>query len=540
METTRRPASISARAASTRDTSTRAARRVLVLVAGFVASTGCSASPKPQSVSLALGANAPNASVLDGPGGVRLDVPAHASATDVTIVLTTAPGSRRASSAGAIVATPITLEPEGSQFGKVLELTIPISPSQIPSGKSIDDVVVMTAPQGSTAYVPLPTRRAGSAVVATTTHFSDFVALVPPSPVDPIDPACPIPTTSWSFGGAPSVVRSIAIAAPNVLAAVDSPMSPMPIYSVSIDAGSPMGSPVQIDRPASPLTTHFPRLQVAELGGQPELFVSFLAGDYFNGTSTTEYPGGLVHVGPVASLPATASLLAATTGSVDGVFADVSGPLLLRWSTLTATTAALATVNVGDTFGAPVALTGVATTFERAEPVRAAERLVGFVRSNEDDAGSGQHWTAWPLASGVPGTPTPIPGTFVTFAMHDQLPIAYAVDTLGGVHAFAVDDAFQITERIVAQLPSGYTAATSSAKMVFTSGSVVFPATDAAGALRLVRVHVATGNVAEWIEPDAAATAWSALAAGDGVVCYASSQNVLRCGCVAGTFTPLP
>lgn len=66
-----------------------------------------------------------------------------------------------------------------------------------------------------------------------------------------------------------------------------------------------------------------------------------------------------------------------------------------------------------------------------------------------------------------------------TFAMHDQLPIAYAVDTLGGVQVFAVD-------------------------------------------------------------ADAAASAWSAFAAGDGVVCYASSQNVLRCGCVAGTFTPLP
>ena len=131
----------------------------LVSVAAAVI-VGCSDSTtEPQSASLAIMANATSPSVLNGPGGVRLDVPAGASSTDITIVVTSAPGSRRAASAGAIVSTPLTLTPEGAMFGKVIEVTIPISPSSLPAGKTLDDVVVMSAPAGSTVYVPMPTRR---------------------------------------------------------------------------------------------------------------------------------------------------------------------------------------------------------------------------------------------------------------------------------------------------------------------------------------------------------------------------------------------
>lgn len=513
----------------------------LVLLLALAVSTGCNDGTKSRSVSLELSANGAEPSVLVGPDGIRLDIPAYASVADMTVVLTTEPRGHRPPRAGAVVGTPIELGPEGAEFGKQLELTVPIDASRIPAGKTMDDVVILTAPHGTTTYVPLPTRRRGNAVVATTTHFSDFVAVVPPVPVDPDDVTCPIPTTTWTFGGASSVVRSIVIASPSVYAVADAPMLAVPVYALSLTAGSPSGSPAQAERPASPLSTHLPRLQIVELGGQPQLFVSFLSGLFDPGTGPTEYPGGLVRVGATgASLPASAPLVSALSASFDGIVSDATGPRVLSWSALSSPTATLAPLSPGDTLGAGAPLVGATTPSERALPVHAAERLVGFVRGDEDGTVAGQHWTAWPVVDGVPGAPIAAPGAFVTFAVHDTQPVAYAVDSLGAVHSFAIDDTFQLTGRTLAQLPSGYAAASSSAKMVFTNGSVVFPATDASGALRLVRVRVASGRVEEWIEPDLSVIGWSALAAGDGVACYATSQNLVRCGCLAGAFTAVP
>lgn len=516
----------------------------LVSVAAAVI-VGCSDSTtEPQSASLAIMANATSPSVLNGPGGVRLDVPAGASSTDITIVVTSAPGSRRAASAGAIVSTPLTLTPEGAMFGKVIEVTIPISPSSLPAGKTLDDVVVMSAPAGSTVYVPMPTRRAGNAVIATTPHFSDFVAVVPPTPVDPPDEACGIPTTTWSFAASTTTIRSILVQAPSVYAIADSVNSTLPIYALSIDAGSVSGSPVSVERPTSPVSTHLPRLSMADVNGSAQLFVSYLRVLYDPGTAPMEYQGGLVRVGPLSALPAAASLLVGLQGSVDGVFHDVREPRVLHWPLLSAPVATLARfslVATAESLDTGFTLTAPTTPFERAVALYAGERLVGFVRANDDDPmGMTQTWTAWSVLADRALAPITLPSTITTFAAHDTQPTIYAVDAFGKVSAYSFDDAFGFVVRDVAQLPATYTVAPSSAKMAYTNGSIVFPAWKNGTAPVILRVHVASGAVEEWPESDGTVVGWSTLTANDGIVCYAGSSNAVRCGCLDGAFIPVP
>lgn len=107
-----------------------------------------------------------------------LNVPAGASATDLTIVVS-APRARRSAPAGTLaVAPPVRLSPEDATFLKPLEVTIPIAPVDLPAGFTLDDVIVVRAAQNSEVFVPLPTRRTANAVVCQTEHFSDFIAVV--------------------------------------------------------------------------------------------------------------------------------------------------------------------------------------------------------------------------------------------------------------------------------------------------------------------------------------------------------------------------
>jgi hypothetical protein len=114
---------------------------------------------------------------LVGPGGVVVDVPAGAVDSTFTLVIASLPGTRRPAAATR-VGTAARLLPEGQTFLKPVDVTFPITLSALPPGSTVDDVIVLRAPQDSNVFVPLPTRRVGNAVVASTDHFSDFVAVV--------------------------------------------------------------------------------------------------------------------------------------------------------------------------------------------------------------------------------------------------------------------------------------------------------------------------------------------------------------------------
>lgn len=152
-------------------------RRSLVPLALTLALASCGGSKDP-SVRLAVVAHSDAPLTVEGPLGTSLLVPADASATNVTIVVS-APGRRRAAPSQVVVVGPqIRLEPSGATFVKPLEITIPISPSDLPAGKTLDDVVVLRVDAGSDVFVPLATRRSGAAVIATTEHFCDFIPVV--------------------------------------------------------------------------------------------------------------------------------------------------------------------------------------------------------------------------------------------------------------------------------------------------------------------------------------------------------------------------
>lgn len=123
-------------------------------------------------------ASAGSATTIAGPASVVLRVPAGAVTTDTRLTVATIP-SASPPPGTASVAVPIRLGPAGQTFEKAVELEVPVSPSSLPPGSTLNNVVAMRAPQGTTAFVPLPTRPAGPASVAVITeHFSDFVFVV--------------------------------------------------------------------------------------------------------------------------------------------------------------------------------------------------------------------------------------------------------------------------------------------------------------------------------------------------------------------------
>lgn len=520
----------------------RSIRHVTALSAsialGLVAA--CSDEPKSESASVQLLANAEEMTVLPGPGGISLAIPPGASDVDLTITMTTQPRSRRAQAAGTVAGTPITLEPDGAKFGAQLELSMPIVPASIPAGKSLDDAVVMSAPAGTTAYVPLPTRREGEAVVATTDHFSDFVVVFPPTPVDPPEALCPIPTTSWSNGSVMSYVRSLVIHDGRLFALTDDNASTAELHGLPIASGLAQGAPTIVEAIATGTISGYARLQVARFAGAPTLFVSTLARRYDDGSTVTDYPGGIARVGRLdAALPANVMLVPTVADSVDGVFADIGGPRVVRWSTVDATGASYGryTSDAGGdrvvdtaTFGALPIL------YERFLPIYSGARLLGLVRGNEDGTLLDQSWSGWPVAGDQVLSRIDGPGRIVMLAVHDSQPVIFTFDSTGLVRRYGLDASNGLTARTVAQLPSTITMIEASGQARFTNGSLLFPAM-VDGSVSVIRVKVATGAIDRW---NIAQYAISALDARDGVVCVADSSLAIRCGCLDGSFEPLP
>ncbi len=374
-----------------------------------------------------------------------------------------------------------------------------------------------------------------------------FDGNVPPptdaGPSDVPDEACPItaPSKEWTYA-APSVVRSLLVEG-SVYEVEDSGGATIPLRAFDVATGTAAGS-TDIARPSSLSNTHFPRLQTARFDGTKQLFVSYLSRaqqEADGGIGAA--PGGLVRVGPVSSaLPESADLVAGVAASVDGVFDDGDAPRVLTWDSPTSPTgkyrrlmgtAGAETIDDGVTFPGP------ALVFERARAAYAQGRIVGFIRTNDDGNLGAQGWTGWPVRDELPESAITMPGAVTTTANHDTLPIVYAVTATGIVTEYTVDAALQPVARVIAQLPAGYAAAGSSAKMAYTNGSVIFAAFKN-GAPRLVRVRVQTGKIDEWPETTAdtanGAFGWSALSAARGVACYANQDNKLRCGCLDGSF----
>jgi ZU5 domain len=118
--------------------------------------------------------------------GTSLTVPMDALGMSTTITIT--PVNVPAPPGTILVGPAYDFEPEGMQFQKSVTITLPYDTAKIPSGLSDKDIVIYTAPRGTTHYSRLYTSLgSGNKVSAQTTHLSVYL---PATPAAPCMPAC--------------------------------------------------------------------------------------------------------------------------------------------------------------------------------------------------------------------------------------------------------------------------------------------------------------------------------------------------------------
>jgi hypothetical protein len=111
--------------------------------------------------------------------GTKIDVPGGALAAETMISITSTPNAA-APGATTLVGTPQTFGPEGAQFTKPVTITLAFDASKLPMGKTAADIVIWTAPAGSTNYVATEVTKVvdASHVSTEVSHFSVFAPAV--------------------------------------------------------------------------------------------------------------------------------------------------------------------------------------------------------------------------------------------------------------------------------------------------------------------------------------------------------------------------
>jgi hypothetical protein len=108
--------------------------------------------------------------------GTSVAVPANALGQDTPISVAPEPNSV-AIDGVTLVGNVYRFGPEGTQFATPATVTVAFDPSLLPAAEVATDIVIMTAPVGSTDFVELETSLVDDHhASATTMHFSDFVA----------------------------------------------------------------------------------------------------------------------------------------------------------------------------------------------------------------------------------------------------------------------------------------------------------------------------------------------------------------------------
>ncbi len=143
----------------------------------LLALVGCGSGPTPPAtVQQTVGAAGGSVTATDG---TRVVFPSGALLTDA--VVTIAPLAQTPSLASAkVVGTAFDFGPAGASFAKPVTVTLSFDPAKLPAGKSAANVLIYTAPTGSSEYSVLEGLPADAThVTANTTHFSTFVTGVP-------------------------------------------------------------------------------------------------------------------------------------------------------------------------------------------------------------------------------------------------------------------------------------------------------------------------------------------------------------------------
>jgi hypothetical protein len=157
--------------------------------------TGGTQAPKP--VQSTVGNSGGKVTNTEGSG---VEIPSGALPNDVDVSVKAAPPTTSTPQNSEPVGTPYVFGPSGVQFAKPVTIVLAFDPSKLPAGSSPTDIVVFTAPDGTSNYQPLKTSiRDATHVAAETTHFSIFVPVIPPAGFDAGATCTPI--TCASAGG---------------------------------------------------------------------------------------------------------------------------------------------------------------------------------------------------------------------------------------------------------------------------------------------------------------------------------------------------
>jgi hypothetical protein len=112
-----------------------------------------------------------------GVGGASVQIPqgALSSTAMITVTRVDAPAP-----AGTVEVGPaFDYGPSGQQFSTPVTITLPFDAAKIPSGRTANDILIYTAPKGSTEYTVLAATLTGSTVTTQTTHFTVYLPAVP-------------------------------------------------------------------------------------------------------------------------------------------------------------------------------------------------------------------------------------------------------------------------------------------------------------------------------------------------------------------------
>jgi hypothetical protein len=135
---------------------------------------GCSSTtPPPMTMTIT-----PSGGAVSLADGTAVSIPAGALTASTAITLATQP-STPVIDGSVLVGSVYRFGPEGTQFAAPVTVTLAYDPQKLPNGAAASDVVIFTAPAGSSSFTALATSVVDAThVSATTTHFSDFVAAV--------------------------------------------------------------------------------------------------------------------------------------------------------------------------------------------------------------------------------------------------------------------------------------------------------------------------------------------------------------------------
>jgi hypothetical protein len=214
--------------------------RVAVWTAFAVAacSTSGGGSPSGQN-GTSIGPAGGGVTATDG-SGVTVPAGAVAVGSSINVTVTADPGAPAPPADQWIAVGPAYLfGPEGQQFLRPVTVTLAFDPTRLPSGRTVNDVVLVTSPAtGAPSYASLATTVVDAThVSAQTTHFSIIMAAAPVGGFSDAGPDAAEPDGSQDGGLADSLVEdSLAADATEDIEAPDAPGADGTVGDAAADA----------------------------------------------------------------------------------------------------------------------------------------------------------------------------------------------------------------------------------------------------------------------------------------------------------------